>query len=253
VGTGAAIEEHFIQGPGTLMLDEAQYTDADAKRRSLRIWNQGHVDDRGSKFSKMKAGKKQTVSYFAMVFLAGVNKGIGRLLAGQQQSRTLRLEMQKYSKETMPERNYRIKEQVDVEAFNASYSLVCGWAAKVKLNPNPPMPSELIARDADNFRGLLAVADDCGGEWPRRAREALMALFEQQRAESSEIVILRHGLTIFDTLEIERVKTTEFDKELRRLDEPGMDWSRYRGLGGDDHEHPITAGERAELLRESSI
>jgi Protein of unknown function (DUF3631) len=251
MGTGAAIEEHFVLGPGTLAIDEAQYIDADARRRLQR--NQGHVDDRGSKFSKMVKGRKQPISFFGMVFLAGVGKGVGRLLAQQQQSRTLRLEMQRYTKETMPPRNYRIREEVDVEAFNSVYSLVCRWAAKVKLNPKPEMPSELIARDADNFRGLLAVANDCGGEWPRRAREALIILFEQQRAEDPEIVILRHGLVIFDLLEAERVKTTEFDKELRKLDFPEMDWRRYRGLGGDENEHPITARERADLVRESGI
>jgi hypothetical protein len=254
MGSGAAIEEHYAQGPGTLLLDEIPYLDADARRRLLRIWNQGHVDDRGSKFSKMVAGKKRTVSFFGLVFLASTSKGIGRLLAAQQQSRTLRLEMQRYTKETMPPRNYRIKEEVDDEAFRSVYSLLCGWAAKAKLNPKPPMPPELIARDADNFRGLLAVADDCGGEWPRRAREALMVLFEQQRAEDPVIVVLRHGLVVIDeVLGQERFKPAEFDKELRRLDKPGMDWSRYRGLGGDENEHPITARERAELLRESGI
>jgi hypothetical protein len=49
------------------------------------------------------------------------------------------------------------------------------------------------------------------------------------------------------------MKVAEFDRELRRLGEPGMDWSRYRGLGGDELEHPITASERAELLREAGI
>jgi uncharacterized protein DUF3631 len=255
MGTGAAIEEHFMSGPCSLFLDEAQYFDPDAKRRLRRIWNQGHVDDRGSKFSKMVAGKKRPVSYFGLVFLAGVGKGIGRLLASQEQSRTLRLELQRYTKETMPPRNYRIKEEVDVEAFKAAYSLLCAWASKAKLNPKPPMPPELIARDADNFRGLLAVADDCGGEWPRRAREALMVLFEQQRAEDPVTVILRHSLVVIDEVlgGQERFKPAELDKELRRLDKPGMDWNRYRGLGGDENEHPITARERADLLREAGI
>jgi hypothetical protein len=253
MGTGAALEDHFVPGPGCLALDEAQYFDASAEKTLQRIWNQGHVEGRGSKFSKMIGGKKRPVSFFGMIFLAGVNKGIGRLLAAQQRSRTLRLEMERYSKETKPPRDYRVKEDVNIEAFNLVYSLLRMWAAKAKLNPKPEMPPELIARNADNFRGLLSIADDCGGEWPRRAREALMVLFEQQRAEDPAIVILRHGLAIFDLFEAERVKTTEFDKGLHKLDFPEMDWKRYRGLGGDALEHPITAHERAELLRESGI
>jgi hypothetical protein len=253
VGTGAAIEDHFSRGPCTLLLHEVEHADAEAKKRLQRIWNVGHKKGPSSKISKMVAGKKQTISLYAPVLLAGVGKGVGRLLATQQQSRTLRLEMQKYTKETRPPRNFHIEEEIDVEAFNSVYRLLCAWAAKAKLNPKPPMPLGVIARDEDNIRGLLAIADDCGGEWPGRAREALMVVLEQQKTESPEVAILRHGLVIFETLELERVKTTEFDKELRRLDLPGVNWSRYRGPGGDENEHPITASERADLLRESGI
>ena len=77
-----------------------------------------------------------------------------------------------------------------------------------------------------------------------------MVLLEQQKAESPEIVIRRHGLVIFETIELERIKSTEFNKELRKLDLPDANWNRYRGLGGDEIAHPITIGEQAELLRE---
>ena len=77
-----------------------------------------------------------------------------------------------------------------------------------------------------------------------------MVLLEQQKAESPEVVILRHGLVIFDTIELERIKSTEFNKELRRLDLPDANWNRYRGPGGDETAHPITIGEQAELLKE---
>jgi hypothetical protein len=81
-----------------------------------------------------------------------------------------------------------------------------------------------------------------------------MVMFEQQRAEDPVRVILRHALVIADeVLGQERFKGTDLDRELRRLDKPEMDWSRYRGLGGDEPEHPITARERAELLRESDV
>jgi Protein of unknown function (DUF3631) len=253
-GTGAAIEEHYASGePGTFFLDETQYLDADARRRIERAWNQGFQKGPASKISKMVGGKKRIISLYGPMILAGVGKGIGRLLGEQQRTRTLRLEMQEYTAATKPPRDWYIEEDIDWEALRAGYTLVCRWVAKVKLNPRPVIPAGIIGRDADNIRGMLAVADDCGGEWPWRAREAFMILLEQQRAEDPVVVILRHGLAIFDMLEIERIKTTEFDKELRRLDEPGMDWSRYRGMGGDENEHPIRPPERAELLRESGI
>src|SRR5262249_47139697 len=113
----------------------------------------------------------------------------------------------------------------------------------------PVMPAGIIGRDADNIRGLLAVADACGGEWPRRAREALMALLEQQRAEDPVLVILRHGVIIGETLEVDRIKSTQLNTELRKLDLSDWDWNRYQGLGGSDPPHPLTIGEQAELLR----
>lgn len=37
---------------------------------------------------------------------------------------------------------------------------------------DPKMPDGVINREADNWRPLLAIADEAGGEWPERAREA---------------------------------------------------------------------------------
>jgi Protein of unknown function (DUF3631) len=249
VGTGAAIEDHFVGGPCTLLVDEVEHVDAEARKRLQRIWNVGHKSGPGSKISKMVAGKKQLISLHAPVILAGVGKGVGRLLATQQQSRTLRLEMVKYTAATKPPLDYYIPEEVDVEAFDAVYRFMRAWAAKVKLDSKPAMPPGVMARDADNIRGLLAVADACGGEWPRRAREALMVLLEQQKAESPEVVIRRYGLVIFEMIELERIGSIHFNKELRKLD-LDFNFNRYCGPGGDEIAHPITISEQAELLRE---
>jgi hypothetical protein len=113
IGTGPAIEDDFVQGPCALMLDETKHADAATRRRLQRIWNVGHTEGPSSVISKMVAGKKRSVSLFGMVFLAGTDKGIGRLLAAQEQTRTLWLEMRKYTEETMPPRNYWIKEERD--------------------------------------------------------------------------------------------------------------------------------------------
>src|SRR5262249_8227374 len=47
LGTAAAIREYLDQGPGTILLDELDYLDADARRQSMRLWNLGH--ERGAK------------------------------------------------------------------------------------------------------------------------------------------------------------------------------------------------------------
>src|SRR5262249_7363030 len=42
-------------------------------------------------------------------------------------------------------------------------------------NADPDMPPGVINREADNWRPLLAIADEAGGEWPKRARKAAEA------------------------------------------------------------------------------
>ena len=78
-------------------------------------------------------------------------------------------------------------------------------------------------------------------------------MLEQQKAELPEVVILRHGLAIFDLPGIGNITGPVFDRELLRLDMPGMNWRRYRGPSGLETVHPITPGERGELLRKSGI
>jgi hypothetical protein len=67
-------------------------------------------------FENLEPRPSGTVSFYGPVFLAGITKGIGRILARQQRSRTFLLEMQEYTEETKPLLDYRVKENVDVEA-----------------------------------------------------------------------------------------------------------------------------------------
>src|SRR5262249_11448047 len=106
---------------------------------------------------------------------------------------------------------------------------------------------------ADDLRGLISIADFCGEEWGQRVREAALWLLEKEKAELPEVVILKHALAIFDMPGIGNVTGPVFDKELLRLDLPGMDWRRYRGPSGGDTAHPITPAERGDLLRKSGI
>jgi hypothetical protein len=128
------------------------------------------------------------------------------------------------------------------------YSFLHHWAAKTKLNPKPAMPPGVARRFADNVRGLLSIADSCGPEWGQRAREAVTFLLEKERAERLEIVLLRHGIAIFDALGLHQIGTVEFNKELRRLDLPDAKWTRYRGASAVEYAHPIEMYEQAALL-----
>jgi hypothetical protein len=240
VSTVPLLERFLDQGPGTVLLDEVDHTDADAKPRLIRIWNEGF--ERGAEIGLLVGGKEKYFKIYALMLVAGLSKGIGKLLVQSQMTRAFKLDMQRYTEQTRPERNYRV-----------NYSYLRHWAQKAKLNPDPAMPPGVDARLADDLRGLISIADFCSEEWGQRAWEAALWLLEREKAELPEVVILKHALAIFDIPGIGNVTGPVFDKELHRLDLPGMDWRRYRGLSGGDTAHPITPAERGDLLRKSSI
>jgi hypothetical protein len=194
----------------------------------------------------MVGGKRKRINLHAPVLAAGV----GRFLAPTQKSRTFVLEMQEYTAETRPEREF---DDNDTEDLNAVYVFLRHWSARVNLDPKPTMPPGVLSRFADNVKGLLAVADSCGEEWGARARTAMVALLAKENAERPQIVLIRHGLLIFDVYEIDQISSVRFNKELRRLDLPDARWTQYRGASGAGYLHPLRMNEQAELLRQVGI
>jgi hypothetical protein len=242
-GTAAAIREYLDEGPGTVLLDELDYLDADARRQLLMLWNFGHL--RGEKRSLVVKGRRKLVSIHAPILGAG----IGDFLERTQQTRTFRLDMEPYTEETKPERRY---DSNDVEDLNNVYRFLRNWVRNAKLNLNPDTTG-LIRRFADNARGLLAVADACGPDWSKLARDAIMVFSDREKAEQPHLLIVKHGLAIFDAAGLDQAKdvisTVQFNRELRLLDLPDARWSRYRGAGGMAYPHSITVSEQAALLR----
>jgi hypothetical protein len=243
LGSAASLRDYIAEGPGTLLLDELDYVEPDALRNILKIWNLGH--ERGAKISLKVEGRRKLFDTHAPILGAG----LGEFLEHTQQSRTFRLDMEQYTAETMPERRY---DSHDVGDLDNVYAYLRHWVPNAKLNPDPDT-SGLIRRFADNARGLLAVADACSPEWGLRAREALAAFAEREKAAQMHYLIIKHGLAIFDAAGLTKssdvISTLVFNRELLRLDLPDAGWSQYREPGGRNYPHAITIGEQAALLR----
>jgi len=158
--------------------------------------------------------------------------------------------MEPYTAETKPEREF---DDTDVSDLNAVYIFLRHWASKVSLDPKPVMLAGVMRRFADNVNGLLSIADSCGETWGQRARAAVMALLEKERTERPQMILIRHGLLIFDVYELDQISSTRFNKELRRLDLPNARWTQYRGASGADHPHPLRVNEQATLLGKIGI
>jgi hypothetical protein len=245
LATGAAIGEFIDEGPGTPMLDDLDHVDTEARRMLLLIWNLGYL--RGAKRSLVISGKRKLVNLHAPMMAAGV----GGFLASAQKSRTFNLEMRPFTAETAPERDYWAEE--DFSDLNAVYSYLRHWAPTVKLSLKPAMPPGMIRRSAQNARGLLSIADSCGPEWGRRAREAVAFLLEKEKSERPEFTMVRHGLVIFEALGLDQIGSVRFNKELRRLDLSDARWTRYRGPSGIDYTHALEMHEQSALLGKVGI
>src|SRR5262249_52825197 len=245
LSSGAVLRRFLDQGFGTLLLDEFNLISADARLPLLQIWNLGH--ERGEATSLMDKGQGRLFNIHAPTLAAG----LGGFMEGAQLTRTYVLDLDKYTATTMPERDFRV--DPDIEELNRVYAFLSQFGRDAKLDPNPAMPPELIARDADNARGLLSVAEACGPLWLERAHAAVTYLFKKAMAESPKITIIRHGLVIFDMLGVDWIGSVQFNKELLQLALPDARWTRYRGPSGTDYAHPIELFEQAILLKKVGI
>lgn len=121
------------------------------------------------------------------------------------------------------------------------------WAAGIANRmgePWPTMPEGINDRDADIWEALLAVADTAGGEWPKRARIAAVALVAEskQSTPSFGVRLLADVKQVFGHRDV--LSTEEIITGLCRIDE--APWADLRGK-------PIDARGLASRLREYGI
>lgn len=100
----------------------------------------------------------------------------------------------------------------------------------------PALPDALNDRAQDAAEPLLALADLAGGEWPARARAALVALAgeaeEDEVEDASGVALLRDLVVVFDRLLSPKGATSEvLVRELRATEgTPWEKWNRGEGL-----------------------
>jgi putative DNA primase/helicase len=114
------------------------------------------------------------------------------------------------------------------------------------LDRRPAVPDLLHDRAADNWRPLLAIADDAGGDWPQRARAAAVLLTPSEEDEQDvPTMLLRDIRDAFissgkSVLFSERVVSDLCARENRP-------WAEY------DRGRPLTPIKLAQALKEFGI
>ena len=85
---------------------------------------------------------------------------------------------------------YRRRDEID--EGHALRGRLAGWAAakaKILYAARPAMPVGIEDRNADVWEALFAIADAAGGDWPKKAREAAVALIAAGREEEPSLGI----------------------------------------------------------------
>jgi hypothetical protein len=130
-------------------------------------------------------GSRQRVDSFP-VFTPVAMAGLGKLPETVEQ-RSIVVRMKRRAPgETVAKLRRR---QVGPEADALRIRLEAWAAANVSAlaGAEPLVPDELDDRAGDVWEPLLAIADAAGGDWPKRARDAAIALYGARRADEQTI------------------------------------------------------------------
>jgi len=223
----------------TLLSDEADTWLCDETSELRGIFNAGHT--RGAAVVARCVGDDHEVKLFSVwapkaIAMIGRPPGtiedrsilieLRRKSAGEQ---VARLRLDRISAETTPIRQQLKRWTQDhMDALRAA---------------DPDVPSALHDRDQDNWRPLLAIADQAGGHWPARARTAALALCGNEAAEDIGAELLADIRTVFETAgDPAEMASAEMLKNLVEMeDRPWSHWSKG--------EKPITGSKLARMLK----
>lgn len=217
--SAAAMFRLIADGPTTLLIDEADtvFDGRGSGAEDLRgVLNAGYRRGGGVMRAAGKGTGVQRFPVFAPVALAG----IGRLPdTVQDRSIVIRLKRRGLSE---PVEKLRRRE---VEPDALALCLVMSRWAEENLPAlaarRPIMPEPLGDRAADIWEPLLAIAAHAGGDWPKRAATAAIALSAPVDGDdgSDNVRLLADIRHAFDRLQRERVSSVDLVRALVALED----------------------------------
>lgn len=123
----------------------------------------------------------------------------------------------------------------------------CNLRLSALRDARPRFPEGLTDRQEDGAEPLLAIADAGGGEWPNKARVALVKLWTGAAAEDDSIRIrlLSDIRTIYEKRQTEKLSSADLLDELREME--CSPWAEFQ------HGKPMTSVGMARLLKAFDI
>lgn len=236
----AAMYRMLAAGKYTLLFDEADTFITKENHYFRGILNAGHrrrtaIIVRCEKTNGVIVTKEYSVWGAKVIALLGK-------LPPTLQDRSIVIRMQRKNKTDKIE---RFKSHC-VEHLKEFAWIITQWAMehfdRLK-DADPVIPSQITNdRAVDNWRPLLAIADLIGGDFPQRAREAMIAMEcgHPDELEDGE-QLLADCKVVFDKTKQSELSAEELITGLCGL--PESEWSKYKGS------KPITKKALANLLR----
>ena len=237
----ASLYQSIDYGRPTLLIDEVDNLRLNKPGPMRTLFNSGHHQD-GS-VTRSHAGEPRHYSVFCPLAIAA----IGSLPLPLQQ-RAVILHMQR-APASAGLRRLDTKNADQRQDFDNIRGFIYQWRLQCQLNTDPEMPKGLHNRRADNWRVLLAIADDLGrGEL---ARNAAVALSRQHQDEDIVVELLADIRQIFDASGTDRLFSTDLCAELHGFED--RPWSEWRGLHDNLAPRPLSQSQLSNLLRPFGI
>jgi hypothetical protein len=234
--TAAAIYRLLDRFPHALLVDEADNVGLVNNNVLRSVFNSGHR--RGGAISRFVGGRSCKFPTFAPLAVAAIG-----MLPLPLLHRAVLVNMQRAGGPAL-----KFLDETD-PSFPAARDQIRRWAATCSLARDPEVKMPLHNRPADNWRVLLAIADDLGhGE---EARAAAITLSANRPDEDPGVVLLVDIRTVFLTRGVDRIASMALVEALLGLDDGA--WGEWRGANDDRQPRKLTQSELARLLRPFGI
>ena len=107
-------------------------------------------------------------------------------ITGATLSRCVKIPMRRKTADEKVETFYHKRAKVECKPVREALTQWSQEAVAILERADPPMPAELTDRQEECWEPLIAIADDLGGDWPKRARTAALTLSKRVMKQPTE-------------------------------------------------------------------
>jgi putative DNA primase/helicase len=234
--TPAALFRAVEQWRPTLLIDEADAF-ADENEELRGIINSGHTRD--TAFVVRVVGDDHEPRRFA-TWGAKAMAGIGKR-AGTIESRAIPLRLRRKLPHEYTERLRSTEADRLFAILRRKLARWCDDITPMLAEHLPALPDALQNRNADNWEPLLSIADMAGGDWPKIAVHAALALSGVEEAPSLDQELLGDIREVFETRRVDKLSSADLLAAL--IEDEEKSWATYnRG-------RPMTPKQLSQRLK----